>query len=218
MKPVLFIGNKNYSSWSLRSWFLLSETGIDFEEVRVPLDTPEFVERIGSISPARKVPVLLLDDQPVWDSLAIAETVAERWPDKGLWPDEPAVRAHARSISAEMHSAFAALREAMPMNCRAMGRKVSLTDAVTADINRVFAIWADCRSRYGSEGGWLFERFSIADAMYAPVVFRFRTYGIVLPQSASCYPERVMKSKAIQNWLAASESETEVLDDDEAGQ
>jgi glutathione S-transferase len=218
MKPVLFIGNKNYSSWSLRSWFLLSETGIDFEEARVPLDTPEFVERIGSISPARKVPVLLLDEQPVWDSLAIAETVAERWPDKRLWPDEPAQRAHARSISAEMHSAFAALREAMPMNCRAMGRKVSLTDAVTADINRVFAIWTDCRSRYGTEGGWLFEKFSIADAMYAPVVFRFRTYGIVLPQSASCYPERVMKSKVIQNWLAASESETEVLDDDEAGQ
>lgn len=218
MKPVLFIGNKNYSSWSLRSWFLLSEAGIDFEEVRVLLDTPEFAERIGSISPARKVPVLLLDEQPVWDSLAIAETVAERWPDKRLWPREPAARSHARSISAEMHSGFAALREAMPMNCRAMGRKVSLTDAVTADINRVSDIWADCGSRYGGGDGWLFEKFSIADAMYAPVVFRFRTYGIVLPQSASRYPERVMKSKAIQNWLAASESETEVLDADEAGQ
>jgi glutathione S-transferase len=218
MKPVLFIGNKNYSSWSLRSWFLLSEAGIDFEEVRVPLETPEFAERIGSISPARRVPVLLLDRQPVWDSLAIAETVAERWPNKRLWPGESAARSHARSISAEMHSGFAALREAMPMNCRAMGRKVSLTDAVTADINRVSAIWADCRSRYGAGDGWLFEKFSIADAMYAPVVFRFRTYGIVLPESASRYPERVMKSKAIQNWLAASESETEVLEADEAGQ
>jgi glutathione S-transferase len=218
MKPVLFIGNKNYSSWSLRSWFLLSEAGIDFEEARVPLDTPEFEERIGSISPARKVPVLLLDGQPVWDSLAIAETVAERWPDKKLWPGEPAARSHARSISAEMHSGFAALREAMPMNCRAMGRKVSLTDAITADINRVLAIWADCRSRYAAGDGWLFEKFSIADAMYAPVVFRFRTYGIVMPQSASRYPERVMKSKAIQKWLVASESETEVLDADEAGQ
>jgi len=218
MKPVLFIGNKNYSSWSLRSWFLLSEAGIDFEEVRVPLDTPEFAERIGSISPARKLPVLLLDGQPVWDSLAIAETVAERWPDRRLLPGEAAARSHARSISAEMHSGFVALREAMPMNCRAMGRKVTLTDAVMTDINRVIAIWADCRSRYGAGDGWLFENFSIADAMYAPVVFRFRTYGIVLPQAASRYPERVMKSKAIQNWLAASESETEVLEADEAGQ
>lgn len=218
MKPVLFIGNKNYSSWSLRSWFLLSEAGIGFDEVRVPLDTPEFVERIGSISPAGKVPVLLLGEQPVWDSLAIAETVAERWPDKVLWPEDPYARALARSISAEMHSGFAALREAMPMNCRAMGRKVTLTDAVTADVNRVFAIWTDCRSRYGAAGGWLFDRFSIADAMYAPVVFRFRTYGVAVPQSASLYPERVMKSKAIQHWLAESESETEVVDADEAGQ
>lgn len=218
MRPVLFIGNKNYSSWSLRAWFLLSEAGIDFEEMRVPLDTPEFAERIGSISPARKVPVLLLDEQPVWDSLAIAETMAERWPDKRLWPVAPAARSHARSISAEMHSGFAALREAMPMNCRAMGRKVRLTDAVTDDINRVFAIWADCGSRYAAGDGWLFETFSIADAMFAPVVFRFRTYGVALPQSASRYPDRVMKSKAIQNWLAASESETEVLEAGEAGQ
>jgi glutathione S-transferase len=218
MKPVLFIGNKNYSSWSLRAWFLLSEAGIDFEEVRLPLDTPEFAQRIGSISPARKVPVLLLDDVPVWDSLAIAETVAERWPEKALWPAEATARAHARSVSAEMHSGFSALREAMPMNCRAMGRKVTLADAVTADIERIFGIWSECRGHFGSGQGWLFERFSVADAMYAPVVFRFRTYGIDIPQSASGYPERVMKSKAIQSWLAASESETELVEADEKGQ
>jgi glutathione S-transferase len=218
MKPVLFIGNKNYSSWSLRAWFLLSEAGIDFEEVRLPLDTPEFAQRIGSISPARKVPVLRLDDVPVWDSLAIAETVAERWPEKALWPAEATARAHARSVSAEMHSGFFALREAMPMNCRAMGRKVTLADAVTADIERIFGIWTECRGRFGSGQGWLFERFSVADAMYAPVVFRFRTYGIDIPQAASGYPERVMKSKAIQSWLAASESETELVEADEKGQ
>ncbi|MEX2125530.1 MAG: glutathione S-transferase family protein [Woeseia sp.] len=217
MKPTLFIGNKNYSSWSLRPWFLLSEAGIDFEEIRIPLDTAEFAERIGSISPSRKVPVLMLDDQPIWDSLAIAETVAELWPDKGLWPSDALARAQARSISAEMHAGFATLRESMPMNCRAMGRKVALTDALTADINRIIAIWADCYSRYGSAAGWLFDRFSVADAMYAPVVFRFRTYGIDVPQSASAYPDRVMRSKAIQNWLAATESETEVLAVDEAG-
>lgn len=218
MKPVLFIGNKNYSSWSLRAWFLLKEAGIDFDEVRIPLDTPEFAERIGSISPTRKVPVLKLDDHSVWESLAIAETVAEHWPVRRLWPEDPYFRAHARSISAEMHSGFMALREAMPMNCRAMGRKVALTDAVRGDLNRIFAIWADCRSRYTGGDGWLFGEFSIADAMYAPVVFRFRTYGIDLPESAAAYPARIMKSKAIQDWLAASESETEVVGADEAGQ
>jgi glutathione S-transferase len=217
MKPTLFIGNKNYSSWSLRAWFLLSEAGIDFEEIRIPLETAEFADRIGGISPSRRVPVLMLDNQPVWDSLAIAETVAERWPEKGLWPSDAIARAHARSISAEMHSGFAALRESMPMNCRAMGRKVVLTDALNADINRIFAIWADCRSRYGSDAGWLFDRFSVADAMYAPVVFRFRTYGIDVPQSASAFAERTMQSKAIQSWLAATESETEVLESDETG-
>jgi glutathione S-transferase len=218
MKPVLFIGNKNYSSWSLRPWFLLTEAGIDFDEVRLPLDTAEFAERIGSISPSRKVPVLRLDDQSVWDSLAIAETVAERWPEKELWPGGSPARAHARSVSAEMHSGFAALREAMPMNCRAMGRKVLLTDAVSADVTRILAIWSDCRSRYAGSEGWLFGKFSIADAMYAPVVFRFRTYGIDLPESAAGYPAAVMKSKAIQAWLTASESETEVVGADEAGQ
>jgi glutathione S-transferase len=218
MKPVLFIGNKNYSSWSLRAWFLLKEAGIDFDEVRIPLDTPEFSERIGSISPTRKVPVLKLGDHPVWESLAIAETVAEHWPERKLWPGDPHLRANARSLSAEMHAGFMALREAMPMNCRAMGRKVTLTDAVTGDINRIFAIWAECRRRYGGGEGWLFDGFSIADAMYAPVVFRFRTYGVDLPESAAGYPARVMKSKAIQEWLAASESETEVVGADETGQ
>jgi glutathione S-transferase len=218
MKPVLFIGNKNYSSWSLRAWFLLKEAGIDFDEVRIPLDTPEFSERIANISPARKVPVLQLGDHPIWESLAIAETVAERWPERKLWPEDRHLRANARSLCAEMHAGFMALREAMPMNCRAMGRKVTLTDAVTGDINRIFAIWAECRRRYGGGEGWLFDKFSIADTMYAPVVFRFRTYGVDLPESAAGYPARVMKSKAIQEWLAASESETEVVDADEKGQ
>lgn len=218
MKPVLFIGNKNYSSWSLRAWFLMSEAGIAFDEIRIPLDTPEFAERIGSISPAGRVPVLMLDGEPVWDSLAIAETVAERWPGKGLWPADPATRARARSVSAEMHSGFMAIRESMPMNCRAMGRKVRLDRGLSADIERISAIWADCHSRYAADGEWLFGRFSVADAMYAPVVFRFRTYGVEVPASASAYPERVMRSPAIQSWLAASESETEVVEADEAGQ
>lgn len=194
----------------------MAEAGIDFEEERVPLDTPEFTDRIGCISPSRRLPVLELDGRPVWDSLAIAETVAERWPDKGLWPADAAARAHARSLSAEMHAGFTVLREAMPMNCRAMGRKVVLSGELQADIARIFAIWTDCAERYG--GGWLFGRFSVADAMYAPVVLRFRTYGIDLPQSAQGYPDRVLESRPLQNWLVAAESETEVIEREETGQ
>jgi glutathione S-transferase len=214
----LVIGNKNYSSWSLRAWFLLKEAGFDFEEHRIPLDTDTTAGEIAAFSPAGQVPVLILDDQVIWDTLAIAETVAERWPEKALWPDEPAARAHARSVSAEMHSGFLALREAMPMNCRAMGRKVALTDDVAADIDRIFAIWSDCHHRYGDQGDWLFGRFSVADAMFAPVVLRFRTYGINLSESASVYPARLLESAALQDWLLESESETEVIKQDETGQ
>jgi glutathione S-transferase len=214
----LVIGNKNYSSWSLRAWFLMKEAGFEFEEHRIPLDTDTSAVEIDQFSPAGRVPVLLLDDQVIWDTLAIAETLNERWPDKELWPADPAARAHARSVSAEMHSGFAELREAMPMNCRAMGRKVTLTDQVATDIDRIFAIWADCHHRYGSGGDWLFGKFCVADAMFAPVVLRFRTYGINLSESASIYPKRLLESPAIQDWLLESESEIEVISQDEAGQ
>ncbi len=215
MKPKLYIGNRNYSSWSLRAWFLLAESGLEFEEERLPLGTREFEERIATISPARRVPVLALGNERVWDSLAIAETVAERWPDKSLWPPDPAARAHARSISAEMHAGFFSLRAEMPMNCRALGRQVPLTRELQADIDRVIAIWSDCAERYG--GGWLFGRYSVADAMYAPVVLRFRTYGVDLPPAARGYADRVLQSRALQKWLAAAESETEVLQHEELG-
>lgn len=218
MALKLIIGNKNYSSWSLRAWLLLSEAGIPFDEERVPLDTSATHKKIRRYSPAGRVPILIVDKAAVWDSLAIAETLAERFPQANLWPDDPMHRAHARSISAEMHSGFMALRDAMPMNCRAMGRKVSLPDAVTDDIDRIFEIWTDCRNRYGDSGGWLFNRFSVADAMFAPVVLRFRTYGINLPDKACHYPARLLQSEAMQNWLLACESETEVIAIDEKGQ
>jgi glutathione S-transferase len=214
----LIIGNKNYSSWSLRSWFLLTEAGIEFEEYRICLDVDNTAAEIARFSPSGQVPVLMLGEQPVWDTLAIAETVAERWPEKELWPSDPAARAHARCVSAEMHAGFPTLREAMPMNCRAMGRKVSLPDALAADIDRVLDIWSDCHRRYESQGNWLFGRFSVADAMFAPVVLRFRTYGINLPDSASNYPRRLLESESIQSWLAAAESEVEVIRSDETGQ
>jgi len=194
------------------------EAGIEFEEQRIALDTGTSTAELAAASPACRVPVLLLDDLVIWDTLAIAETIAERWPEKSLWPEDEAARAHARSICAEMHSGFPALREAMPMNCRAMGRKVALPDELIADIDRVIDIWTDCHHRYGSQGCWLFGKFSIADAMYAPVVLRFRTYGINLPESASSYPARLLESHWMQDWLAESESETEVIKDDEKGQ
>ena len=217
MKPKLIIGNKNYSSWSLRPWLLMREAGIDFDEHRIVLDVESTAAEIASFKAGKTVPILQLDDATVWDSLAIAETVAERWPEKKLWPDEPLQRAYARSICAEMHAGFQQLRECMPMNCRAMGRKVSLPDALTDDIDRVIAIWSDCHNRFSGDSGWLFGRFSVADAMYAPVVLRLRTYGINLPESAGFYPHRVLESEAMQDWLAAAECEVEVIDADEKG-
>ena len=217
MNTKLIIGNKNYSSWSLRAWLLLAEAGIEFEEQLILMDTPEFKPEITALSPAGRVPVLIVDGQPVWDTLAIAETVAERWPAKRLWPDDPVARAHARSISAEMHAGFAALRNALPMNCRVQGRRVGLGDAVRADIDRVLEIWSDCQRRYESPDDWLFGRFSVADAMFAPVVLRFRTYGVEIPQAAGRYPTRLTASSALRDWLRAAEAETEVIQAEEVG-
>jgi glutathione S-transferase len=218
MNPTLIIGNKNYSSWSLRAWLLLREAGIDFDEHVVSLDVEGTKAQLAKYSESGRVPVLVIDQQSIWDTMAIAETVAERWPDKDLWPMDANARAHARCISAEMHSEFSALRSCMPMNCRAMGRKVHLPDELTHDIDRVIAIWADCHRRYSSEGNWLFGKFSIADAMFAPVVLRFRTYGINLPDSACFYPQRLLQSHGMQEWLAAAESEIDVIDREETGQ
>ncbi|MDX1517217.1 MAG: glutathione S-transferase family protein [Woeseiaceae bacterium] len=216
MAIKLIIGNKNYSSWSLRAWFLLREAGIPFDEHRIALDVEDTAENIAVWSPSGRVPVLIIDDLTVWDTLAIAETVAERWPDRQLWPEDSDARAHARSISAEMHAGFEVLRAKMPMNCRAMGRKVALPDELAHDIDRVIAIWSDCYRRYG--GDWLFGHFTVADAMYAPVVLRFRTYGINLPDSAIVYARRVLESPAMQEWLVAAETEVEVIEHDETGQ
>jgi len=218
MKTKLIIGNKNYSSWSLRAWLLLKEAGIEFEEHRIALDLPDSASEIARYSPAGCVPVLQLDDLTIWDTMAIAETVAEHWPDKMLWPADAAERAHARAICAEMHSGFQVLRSHMPMNCRAMGRRIVLPDELGHEIDRIIAIWGDCHRRYEGGDGWLFRHFTVADAMFAPVVLRLRTYGINLPESAGFYPHRLLESEAMQEWLLAAESETEVIDREEAGQ
>ena len=217
MNPKLFIGNKNYSSWSLRAWLLLREAEIEFDEHRILLDEETTAGELAAVSPSHTVPVLQIGDLTVWDSMAIAETIAERWPEKKLWPEDADVRAFARSICAEMHSGFHVLRQCMPVNCRAMGRKVPLPDVLTDDIDRVIAIWSECHNRFSGNGGWLFGHFTVADAMFAPVVLRFRTYGINLPESAGFYPHRVLESEAMQDWLAAAECEVEVIDREEMG-
>lgn len=197
---------------------MLREAEIEFVEHIIPLDADTTASQIAMYSAAGRVPVLILDNHAIWDTLAIAETVAERWPEKKLWPVDANARAHARSISAEMHSGFEVLRSQMPMNCRAMGRTVSLPDELTHDIDRIIAIWSECHRRYTDGDGWLFGEFSIADAMFAPVVLRLRTYGIKVPDSAGFYPQRLLRSQAMQEWLADAEVEIEVIDADEAGQ
>lgn len=187
---------------------MLKEAGPEFDEHRIPLNLPSIAAALADASPACRVPVLILDGQAVWDTLAIAETVAERWHEKNLWPIDAISRAHARSISAEIYAGFGAIRELMSMNCRAVGRKVTLLDELIADIDRIFEIWTECQQQYGELACWLFGEFSIAAAMFAPVVLRFRTYGINWPESARAYPARLLESDAIQAWLVDAELET----------
>jgi len=215
MRPQLVIGNKNYSSWSLRPWLAARHAGIDFDEIRIALDTPETVAQLQHYSPSARVPVWREGELVVWDSLAICEYLAERAPT--LWPADATARAVARSVSAEMHSGFTALRSGMPMNARARGRRVPLTPELAADIDRIAAIWTDCRSRFGASGPWLFSAFSVADAMFGPVVLRFVTYGVSQPGAVDGYVATWMADSHLQAWIAAAERETEVIEQDECG-
>jgi len=211
---ILVIGNKNYSSWSLRPWLLMRNAGIDFDELRIPLSQPDTRQRILSYSGAGKVPILLHGDLTVWDSLAICEYIAERHPQIGAWPRDSSQRARARSVAAEMHSGFAALRAELPLDCRARCEGVEVSDQLRADIKRIEAIWAEC-PRHAAGGPWLFGSFGIADAMYAPVALRFHSYGIGLGDAAREYVDLVRDLAAARDWLSAAESESEVIDDDE---
>ena len=216
-KPVLIIGNKNYSSWSLRGWIIMRKAGVDFEERRLALDTAQFDTEIVDLSPSRKVPVLRDQAACVWDSLAICEYVNERWAAGGLWPADPSERARARSISAEMHAGFPALRSQMPMNCRATKRNVPVEGALQQDISRVLSIWQECRDKLAQAGPWLFGKFSIADAMYIPVALRFYSYGVELPDSGQSYLETVLNDCDVSEWMAAASQEVEVVEAEEAG-
>jgi glutathione S-transferase len=212
---TLVIGNKNYSSWSLRAWLLLKHLGLAFEEIVVPLDTANSRDELERYGPSGRVPVLLAGTLCVWDSLAICEYAAEI-AGRG-WPQAREARAVARAVCAEMHSGFNHLRAAWPMNARARNRRTAVTPGLEADIARIDEIWNDCRRRYGGAGAWLFGEYSIADAMYAPVVLRFNTYGARVSESARWYMASVIEDAALQEWMLAAKQEPWTIANDEAG-
>jgi glutathione S-transferase len=213
MALKLVIGNKNYSSWSMRPWLVLRANNIPFDEVFIPLYTGDAdKQRILSFTHSGKVPALIDGDLTVWDSLAIIEYVAERFPETRLWPEDRASRAHARSISAEMHSGFAALRNECGMNLRRPVGAIALSADARANVERIQQIWVECRERYGKLGPFLFGNFGGADAMFAPVVHRFRTYAIELAPDAGSYMDTMMSLPAFQEWTRAGLAETLVIE------
>ena len=213
--PKLIIGNKNYSSWSLRSWLILKKLGIEFEEIRIPLFTEGYKERLLQYSPTGQVPVYIEDDLVIWETIAIAEYLAEQHP--FLLPKDKQKRAIARSLAAEMHANFMPLRSQMPMNCRAIGRQVKLTPGLATDIERIKTIWTNCRQQNESEGSWLFGDFTMVDAMFAPVVFRFNTYGVSGNRLINEYMNTVLNEPNIKQWHEAAKNETETIEKQELG-
>lgn len=211
----LIIGNKNYSSWSLRPWLAMTALGISFEEELVPLDAPDFKERIRARSPAGKVPVLLDGEAVVWESSAILEHLAERFPEKGVWPSDPVARAHARSLATEMHNGFGALRSVAPMNLWRPVEARSFPQEALQDVRRITRRWGEARARFGGGGDFLFGAFCAADAMYAPVATRLRTYAIEVDPVAAAYVEAIHAHPAFVAWKEAALKETGALAEDE---
>jgi len=209
--PVLVIGNKNYSSWSLRPWLLLRHFGIAFDEVRILLDTAQFSEEVRRWSPNSRVPALHDGDLIVWDSLAICEYINERWLEGRGWPQDASVRAQARSAAAEMHSGFSALRKQLPMNCRRAADSYHWKNDAQADIDRVQALWRQMRSAHGGDSGFLCGGFGVVDAMFAPVAIRFRGYGVVVDGVSAAYCKALFALPAMQEWMVAALAESERL-------
>ena len=212
---TLVIGNKNYSSWSMRPWVLMKQLGIGFDEVRLAFHSREWDAQIARWSPSRLVPVLWRGEQSVWDSLAILETLAEWYPDRGIWPADPAARAFARSVSAEMHSGFRELRERMPMNIRASHPGKGMTPGVQANVDRIQSLWSEARRRFGADGPFLFGGFGAADAMFAPVVMRFRTYAVALQPEPARYCQAMLQAPGVKAWVEGALAETEFVAEDE---
>jgi glutathione S-transferase len=215
MELTLIIGNKNYSSWSLRPWIAMKVAGIAFDEEVISLSATDFKARVGRVSGTGKVPALVDGDVRVWESLAILEYLAEKYPRARLWPSDPAPRALARAIAAEMHAGFSPLRRHLPMNMWRPVMPREFTPEVEANVRRVEEIWIDCRTRYGKGGPFLFGPFGAADAMYAPVVARFHTYAVEVAEAARAYMDAVMALPAWGEWRAAALVEPWVLAEDE---
>lgn len=215
-KLLLVIGTRNYSSWSLRPWLLLRHLGIEFEERVLHFGSAEFATEIARLSPSRRVPVLQDGARRVWESLAICEYACELAGGKG-WPADVGARAHARALAAEMHAGFAALRSACPMNVRARNRHVAGSLALERDMQRIGAIWSECRRLHGTAGPWLFGSYSTADAMYAPVVLRIQTYGLPLDPGARDYYETVLADPLLREWTALAATEGVTVESEEAG-
>ena len=213
-RPVLAIGNRRYSSWSLRPWLLLRHFGVDFDTELLPLRSEAFRRDIARWSPSGRVPALRHGDIVVWDSLAICEYANEAFLDGRGWPADRAARAHARAVVAEMHSGFTALRGECPMNvCRRLGAPLPLSAAAQADVERVQAIWREARGRFGAGGPFLYGGFSIADAFYAPVATRLRTYAVPVAADAAAWIDTVFALPAMQAWIAAAAAEDQRIDD-----
>lgn len=212
---TLVVGNRNYSTWSLRPWILMKHLGLDFDEVQLLLDTDEFRREIVKWNPAGRVPVLKHDGLVVWDSLAICEYACEL-AGRG-WPADRAQRARARSLAAEMHSGFQALRNEWPMNIRAVGRRTNPSAALLANVARIDEAWSDARTRSADAGPWLFGEYSVADAMFAPVALRFRTYGAKLSATAAAYVQQVTQDPLLAPWVAQAGKEPWIVEADEAG-
>jgi glutathione S-transferase len=210
---LLIIGNKNYSSWSFRPWIAMKATGIAFEERVISLNDPEFKQAIAAVSKNGKVPAIDDAGVHVWESLAILEYLAEKFPQAGLWPGDPSARAHARAIAAEMHGGFAALRGECPMNFWRPVKQRDLSAEARADAARIDAMWSECRARYG--GPFLFGPFGAADAMYAPVVSRFHTYAVEVEEGSRAYMNAVMALPAWREWKEAAVKEPWILPFDE---
>lgn len=212
---TLVIGNKAYSSWSLRPWLLLKHAGMDFSELRIPFHSDRWQREIHQHSPSGKVPVLKDGPLTVWDTISICEYVNERLTGGRSWPQEPDARAVARSVSAEMHSGFPQLRHSLPMNCRRRFPGFPMSDDVAMDIARIVEIWRMCRHTFGDSGPWLFGEFSIADAMFAPVALRFHGYDVRLSGTEAAYVDTVLQDDAIREWIGAAAEETEIVPEEE---
>jgi glutathione S-transferase len=216
---TIYLGNKNYSSWSLRPWLALKQTGAAFEEVLIPLDQPDSAVNLRRRSPSGRVPVLQHGALTIWESLAICEYLAEQFPAARLWPDDREARAHARAVSNEMHGGFAALRDNLPMDISRRWPLGNRMAKVGADVERIAAIWRECRARFGSRGAngtgdFLFGTFTIADAMFAPVTTRFLTYSVPLDSVCSAYVAAMQRWPAMQDWTAAAKAEPWVIEDE----